>query len=130
MRKILITLLLSAVMTAAIAYLTHVIRGEMGVKLLEVNNYPSELVAVFRNDGEATATIRGYEFLEKADNGRGARWDQISLGDLQVTLEPGETRDISLSTNPISGTSGGFKVRFFIMNSTRGQYSLDWESGD
>lgn len=130
MRKILLTLLLSVVMTAAIAYLTHVIKGEMGVKLLEVRNYPSELVAVFRNDGEASATIKGYQFLKKADGGIGARWDQTLLGDLHVTLRPGEMQNISLSINSITDTSKNFKVKFFVINNTRGQYSLDWEIGN
>jgi len=51
MNKILLTFLISAAMTLAIAYFSGVIKGETGVELLEVQNHYWELIAVVRNDG-------------------------------------------------------------------------------
>ena len=126
MTKILLTFLISAAMTVAIAYFSGVIRGETGVELLEVENNYWELTATVKNNGDSNATIVAYELLNKADNGTG-QWNRVSLSDLNIKLKPGEEQRISLPDKTISEN---FMVRLFVMNNTGGQYSIDKENID
>jgi len=132
MRKIILVIVVSAIMTAAVTHLTHVIKGEMTIKVLTVQRYYSaggsdEFIATVKNTGEKNVTIVGYEVFvdDKASN----RWSQTSIGDIQLSLEPGETQDISLGSSSISSVSQEFKVRLYVVRADGGRYTITWGSG-
>ncbi len=133
MKKLIFALVISIVMPVAVIYFTGVIKGEMSVKVLTVQRYYSgggfdELIAIVKNTGEENATISGYEVFGRIGGGLGRKWDQTSAGDLQLSLEPGETRDISLGSSSISSTSRTFKVRIYVDRAAGGRYTITWES--
>ena len=129
MTKILCTILVSIIITAAVAYFTQVIIGETGVKILEIqHDYAgADLIAVVMNDGKVNVTIRGYEVFDRAKNGAGKRWNQSSVGDIEITLAPGETQSILLGSRSAPSDSQDFKVRLYVMNNVGGKYTITWE---
>ena len=129
MRKIILVIVVSAIMTAAVTHLTLVIKGEMSIKVLTVQRSYSgggfdEFIATVKNTGGKNATIVGYEVF--VDDEASKRWNQTSIGDTQLSLEPGETKDISLGTSSISSVSQEFKVRLYVVRADGGRYTITW----
>jgi len=126
MTKILCTILISIVVTAAVAYLTQVIVGEVGVEILEIqHDYMSgNLIAIVENGGKVNVTIRGYEMFDRAKNGASKRWDQTSMGNVEIKLAPGEKKSISLGSHPAPDDSQDFKVRLHVMNNVGRNYTI------
>ena len=126
MTKILCTILISIIVTAAVAYVTQVIVGEVGVEILEIqHDYMSgNLVAVVKNGGKVNVTIRGYEMFDKAKNEASRIWDQTSVGNVDIKLPPGETQKISLGSHPAPGDSQDIKVRIHVMNNVGRNYTV------
>ena len=130
MRKIILVIVVSAIMTASVTHLTRVIKGEMSIKVLAVQCYYSgggsdEFIVTVKNAGGKSATIVGYEVF--VDDEASTRWNQASVGDIQLSLEPGETQDISLGSSSISSVSQEFKVRLYIVRADGGRYTITWE---
>ncbi len=128
MRKIILVIVVSAIMTASVTHLTRVIKGEMNVKVLTVQRYYSgggsdEVIITVKNAGGKSVTIVGYEVF--VDDEASTRWNQASVGDIQLSLEPGETQDISLGSS--SSASQEFKVRLYVVRADGGRYTITWE---
>jgi len=131
MTKILCTILVSIIITAAVAYVTQVIIGEVGIKILEVqhNDMSGNLIAVVKNNGEMDVTIRGYEVFDKAKNEASRKWDQTSMGNVDIKLASGETQKISLGSYSAPGNSQDFGIKIYAMNSSGRNYTVSW-NGD
>jgi len=129
MIKILCTILVSIIITAAVAYLTQVIMGEMGVRILEIQHEYAggDLTAVVKNDGKMNVTIRGYEVFDRAKNEAGEMWDQTSMGNIEIKLAPGETQSIILGSRSTLSASEDFRVRLYVVNDVGGKYTVTWD---
>jgi len=126
MTKILCTILVSIIITAAVAYVTQVIIGEVGVKILEIQteDMDGNLIAVVKNDGKMGVTIRGYEMFDKAKSEAFKKWNYKSAGNVEIRLAPGETKSISLGPRPELSNLQDFRVRLHVMNSSGRNYSV------
>ena len=130
MTKILCTILVSIIITAAVAYVTQVIIGEVGVKILEIqhNEMSGDLIAVVKNNGEMDLTIRGYEVFDRAKNEASRKWDQTSMGNVDIKLASGETQKISLGSHSAPDDSQDFGIKLHAMNSSGRNYTVSWNS--
>ena len=128
MTKILCTILVSIIITAAVAYVTQVIIGEVGVKILEVQHKGGNLIAVVKNNGEMDLTIRGYEMFDRVKNESSRKWDQTSMGNVDIKLASGETQKISLGSHSAPDDSQDFGIKLHAMNSSGRNYTVSWNS--